>query len=238
MQPPRADWKPHAAAPNVHERVAELVQVHLAPPAGAHVCDVPCGAGAMSVRLAALGAIVTGVDIAPVEPFLFDRAARRLHDCNAGMPFADATFDAIVSVEGIEHLENPTQFLRECRRVLRPGGLLFLTTPNVDSFRSRKYVFARGYHRFFGPDTELAKDSGHLHPIDMMFVRGAMARVGLELVETAVNRLAGRSWLTELARGPLQKGLPSYLRGEIPFYGDVAIYVMRRPARAGSADPT
>jgi SAM-dependent methyltransferase len=227
---PKADWKPHAAAPNTHQRVLELVRAHLADRPGARVCDVPCGAGALSAQLASAGLDVMPVDIAAVEPFQFDPSRRRLHDCNRGLPFADAELDAVVSVEGIEHLESPTGFLRECARVLRPGGLLFLTTPNVDSLRSRKYVIGRGYHRFFGPDGDYAKDAGHIHPIDMMFVRNAIRPLGLVWVEGAVNRLSGKTWYSELLRPMLQRKLPAALRGEVPFYGDVMIYVLRRAA--------
>ncbi len=224
----KADWKPHAAAPNTHQRVLELVRTYLKDKPGARLCDLPCGAGALSAQLAAGGLDVIAVDIAAVEPFKFERERRRLHDCNRGLPFADAELDAVVSVEGIEHLENPTGFLRECARVLRPGGLLFLTTPNVDSLRSRKYVIGRGYHRFFGPEGENARDAGHVHPIDMMFVRYAIKALGLTWVAAAVNRISGKTWYSELVRPLLQRKLPVWMRGEVPFYGDVLIYVLRR----------
>jgi SAM-dependent methyltransferase len=208
--------------------VLELARTYLGHTPDARVCDVPCGAGSLSAQLAAVGLDVIAVDIAAVEPFRYERDRRRLYDCNRGLPFADAELDAVVSVEGIEHLESPTGFLRECARVLRPGGLLFLTTPNVDSLRSRKYVLGRGYHRFFGPEGEYSKDAGHVHPIDMMFVRYAIKALGLTWVAAAVNRISGKTWYSELVRPLLQRKLPVWMRGEVPFYGDVLIYVLRR----------
>ena len=47
-------WPEHAAAPNTHNRVLELVRQHLGELNGKKVCDLPCGAGAFSARLAQL----------------------------------------------------------------------------------------------------------------------------------------------------------------------------------------
>lgn len=47
------------------------------------------------------------------------------------MPFKDKTFDSITAGDVIEHLENPAQFLRECKRVLKNDGTLIISTPNA-----------------------------------------------------------------------------------------------------------
>jgi len=49
------------------------------------------------------------------------------------LPYADAVFDLVVSMDVIEHVPEPLPWLREVLRVLRPGGLLFMTTPNYAS---------------------------------------------------------------------------------------------------------
>lgn len=51
----------------------------------------------------------------------------------APLPYATGTFDLVVSMDVIEHLPNPRPWLDELVRVLRPGGHLFLTTPNYGS---------------------------------------------------------------------------------------------------------
>lgn len=221
------EWGEVAAAPNTHNKALELALKHL--PIPARVLDLPCGAGAFSRRLLELGYDVSAADIAHVEPFKIDIGRRILTDFNQPLPYADMSFDGIVSIEGIEHLENPTGFLRELKRVTVPGGKILLTTPNPDSFRSRRYVLTRGYHRYFRPVSNTVKDSGHLLPVDMAFVYGACERVGLSIIETATNRLNGKSVLTELIRPFMQRQLPAYMRGEVPFYGDVALYVLERP---------
>lgn len=231
------EWPEQSAAPQTHERVLELLGRHFRSLQGLRIADVPCGAGAVSRKLASLGAAVVPIDIARIEPFLAAPEALVLADANERLPFDDEAFHAVVTIEGIEHLENPSRFLRECARVLKPGGRLFLTTPNVDSLRSRRYALLYGFHRYFGPATDTDKDSGHIHPIDMIFMHGAAKRAGLTILETAVNRVEKKGWLTELLRPRLTRYLPAYMRGEIPFYGDCIIYVMARRS-LGSPDPT
>jgi ubiquinone/menaquinone biosynthesis C-methylase UbiE len=54
------------------------------------------------------------------------------HVAQDGFPFADAQFDYVVSIDVLEHLEDDQPFLRELRRVLRPGGRAVVTVPNGD----------------------------------------------------------------------------------------------------------
>ena len=56
---------------------------------------------------------------------------------DAGLPYADATFDLAVSMDVIEHLQEPRRWLAEIFRVVRPGGAVFLTTPNYGSWSLR-----------------------------------------------------------------------------------------------------
>ncbi|TSD03038.1 MAG: type 11 methyltransferase [Parcubacteria group bacterium Athens0714_26] len=53
------------------------------------------------------------------------------HDLNQVLPFEENSFDVAVSLANLEHLENPTKNINEIFRVLRPGGLLLLTTPTI-----------------------------------------------------------------------------------------------------------
>ncbi|MBU5689722.1 MAG: methyltransferase domain-containing protein [Candidatus Aenigmatarchaeota archaeon] len=56
-----------------------------------------------------------------------------IHDLNERFPFEDNYADTIIAGEIIEHLLNPFEFLKECNRVLKKGGVLVLTTPNMTS---------------------------------------------------------------------------------------------------------
>ncbi len=123
-------------------------------PPGARVLDAPSGEGALAAALSAAGFEVHAADLEPPA----GRAPgvrQALADLNRPLPWPDAFFDAVFSIEGIEHLENRFAFLREVQRVLRPGGVLVLTTPNIVSLRSRVRFFASGfYHRDSRPLNE------------------------------------------------------------------------------------
>jgi SAM-dependent methyltransferase len=57
-----------------------------------------------------------------------------MHGNLAELPLADASVDVVVNFQVIEHLWDQTQFVRECARVLRPSGLLMVSTPNRITF--------------------------------------------------------------------------------------------------------
>lgn len=125
-----------------HDAIFRVLCESAAP--AARVLDIPTGSGAFTKRLRAAGYEVAASDIVShpaLPPDLFHQA-----DMNEPLPFADASFDAVVSIEGIEHIQRPFDFIRECRRVLRPGGVLVLSTPNVSALRSRWRWFLTGFH--------------------------------------------------------------------------------------------
>lgn len=112
--------------------------------AGRRVLDVACGEGYGSALLARYAAQVTGVDVAAAaighararygaQPNL----AFREGDC-AALPFADASFDVVVSFETVEHVAAQQEFVAEARRVLAPGGLFVLSCPNKVEYSDKR----------------------------------------------------------------------------------------------------
>ena len=105
--------------------------------AGSRVLDVGCGTGELVRALAAAGLQVTGCDISPQ---MLLRAARDRGRC-AGwvqlepawrrLPFASAAFDVLVAASVLEYACEPAVVLRECARVLRPGGVVLYTVPDL-----------------------------------------------------------------------------------------------------------
>jgi 2-polyprenyl-3-methyl-5-hydroxy-6-metoxy-1,4-benzoquinol methylase len=130
-------------------------------PAHARVLDAPCGApAALTLALKAKDLSVVGADMdETAAPILGEAFARA--NLNATLPWTDGSFDLAISTEGIEHLENHFAFFREVWRVLRPNGILILTTPNVTALRSRVRFFGSG---FFGRDARPLNESTR-HPL-------------------------------------------------------------------------
>jgi SAM-dependent methyltransferase len=130
-------------------------------PPGARVLDAPCGgAAALTLALIEKGFQAIGADVDPEAEALLGNAFSNV-DLNAALPWPEHSFDAVFSTEGIEHLENHFSFLREMCRVLKPGGTLVLTTPNITALRSRVRFFGSG---FFGRDTRPLNESSR-HPL-------------------------------------------------------------------------
>jgi SAM-dependent methyltransferase len=118
-------------------------------PQGAKVLDAPCGDGEVSLELAKLGLEVSAVDMVDeLVPAARQALAGRFHiaDISRTLPWPDATFDLIACIEGIEHLEDAFAFLGEMHRLLKPSGILLITTPNVLFLRSRMRFFASGFY--------------------------------------------------------------------------------------------
>jgi 2-polyprenyl-3-methyl-5-hydroxy-6-metoxy-1,4-benzoquinol methylase len=123
--------------------------------AGWNVLEIGCSAGYYSQRIVSRGARVTGIDLNTPLVAEAARVCRQGTFCSAEanrLPFASGKFDAVVMLEVIEHVGDETPVLAEIRRVLKPGGLLFLSTPHAGTFAfldtfNFKMEFMRKYPR-------------------------------------------------------------------------------------------
>jgi SAM-dependent methyltransferase len=158
-----------SAGPKIHDAVVARVRT-LGLPRGAAVLDIPCGAGEVAIQLAKEGYTVhagdLGSELIP-EAAAYVGERFRVVDMNSALPWPDSSFDLVVSVEGVEHLENAFAFFREAYRICRPGGLFLITTPNIASLRSRVRYFGSN---FFTQDPRPLNESAR-HPLHHIGLR-------------------------------------------------------------------
>jgi 2-polyprenyl-3-methyl-5-hydroxy-6-metoxy-1,4-benzoquinol methylase len=192
---------PHTFQPDIYDRILPL----LPRDTRSRILDVGAGQGYLSRRLKDLGYDVEACDFraddfrCPDIPFL-------KADLNAAIPAGDDTYDCVVSVEVIEHIENHFRFIRELVRVTRPGGLIVITTPNTLSLTSRLHYFLYGYTDC----APLPLDPGlehyylqHINPISLPEILFALERFGADLVGLETNRFRRSSWAPFVILYPL-----------------------------------
>ncbi|WP_298625189.1 bifunctional 2-polyprenyl-6-hydroxyphenol methylase/3-demethylubiquinol 3-O-methyltransferase UbiG [uncultured Legionella sp.] len=100
---------------------------------GARVLDVGCGGGILCEALARCGADVTGID---AEADAIKSASEHARQQNLSIhykatpieEFEAERFDIITCMEMLEHVQRPEQVIQHCKRLLKPGGILFLST--------------------------------------------------------------------------------------------------------------
>lgn len=150
--------------------------------AGHRTMDAGCGEGYGAEILAGRASSVLGVDL---EPAIVGRATERYPSARfetanlVSMHYDDDSFGAIVSLQVIEHLHTPHEFLAECKRVLEPGGVLIVSTPNRLTFSPDG--LRNPFHAFeFAPDELRAAIA---RPFGQIELHGVFHGLGLRALE-------------------------------------------------------
>jgi len=204
----------------LHEFTANVVARYATP--GARLADLGAGPGAMSERLQNRSYDVVAADrsreiYSGQYPFI----ALDLNHPEFAVQFGTSSFDLVLAVEVIEHLENPISFLRNVARLLKPQAAAVITTPNVDSLPARLKFLLTGKIRMMDEHS----DPTHISPIFFdLFHRQFLPLAGLRIIEHLTFPANGYQLTRRPLRAPL--GLLARALPGISLRGDHHVFVL------------
>jgi SAM-dependent methyltransferase len=191
------------------------------PPKG-RILDVPAGHGAFAQELLKLG--YDDIDCLDInaDAFQLKSPAVRFqaHDVVNPLPFPDNHFDYVFSIEGIEHFVNPWTFTLELCRVLKPGGRLLISTPNIFSVDARiKFLLSGYFPRFrplmLQPDKVMVQpiDDAHISPIYFWQLNFFLLQGNVAIQNVATNALVKKpQWIKRVFENMLAEIIRSNIR--------------------------
>lgn len=175
------------------------------PDKGGTLLDIGCGNGSFMARAKMCGWEVVGLEPDSEAAAVASDTGLTVHE--AGVEYYNGQgklFDVIMLSHVLEHVHEPVELLAACHRLLRPGGLLYLETPNINSF---------GYDRF-GMNWRGLEPPRHLVLFNRKSVSAAMRRVGFSSIKsislTGVNR---NMYVKSYA---MEQGLSPYVPPTLP----------------------
>ncbi|MDD7813808.1 class I SAM-dependent methyltransferase [Mycobacterium sp. CSUR Q5927] len=191
----------------------EVVYEQLAPRcAGLDVLEAGCGEGYGADLIARAARRVIGLDYDDAAVAHVRASYPRVEAIQgnlAALPLPDAAVDVVVNFQVIEHLWDQAQFIAECARVLRPGGLLMVSTPNRITFSPGRDTPINPFHTRelnAAELTELLVDGGFVMEAMLGVFHGPAlremdARHGGSIIDAQIERaLADAPWPQQLTR--------------------------------------
>ena len=157
---------------------ADFAVMYLPALPGGRLLDVGAGNGAFLQRMDALGWRVEGVDTDPAVAHRARELGLSIHlGTLESRGYPDGVFDAVTMSHLIEHVHEPAPLLRECHRILRPGGRLVVVTPNGDSWG----------HRRFTSDWRGLEPPRHIHVFTPQALQRLLKSAGFGKVEVSTT---------------------------------------------------
>lgn len=170
------------ASKGTHEKVLEL----LGDIKNKKILDCGAGRGTLTKELIERKGDIYAVDIDP-KRFNLNIPFKKA-DFNDKIPFKKSYFDKVVSIEVIEHLEKSSNFIQELNRILKSGGELIITTPNIHNIKSKIQFFFKSEFHWFQEKEFGRKGSGHIHPFYWKELVFLLERYGFTINEITSNR--------------------------------------------------
>jgi SAM-dependent methyltransferase len=188
--------------PGLHSTVMEILK---SLPRG-RVLDCPAGEGALAEQLVAEGFDVRCCDLY-AELFRLDGVEIKAGDLSGTLPYSAGAFDYITSLDGLEHIDSPPQAFREYKRLLKPGGHLIISVPNIMNVEERMKWLLFGYTSHFKPlsiesKAKIDYDTGgkneiivHANPIGYNELRYYLEKNGFAIQGVYRDRVKANQWL-------------------------------------------
>jgi len=145
-----------------HNHLDEYIRKNVAKLSpGAKILDAGCGINAWPTKLMRKKYTIEGIDGEKDAVYFCVKhySGKYVHGDLYKMPYEDSSFDAVTMREVIEHFIKPEVSVKEVFRILKPGGLIILTTPNYNSFLLK--LIEHTYNRFFGGSCKPYRDDVH-----------------------------------------------------------------------------
>lgn len=173
----------------LHEQLEDVVKSILGP--GSSILDFGAGEGALSQRLKDCGYNICSVDIDETN-FKADTNFEKLDfnnpaEVNIFLKKNRLKYDLVLGIEVIEHVENPWEYIKNLKSLVKKGGHIVISTPNITSWYSRwRFLLHGKFHQF----DQIDELYGHINPISENELRLICNRTGL-----IVERIIPGGWL-------------------------------------------
>jgi ubiquinone/menaquinone biosynthesis C-methylase UbiE len=198
---------------STNDKVLELVVPLIKP--GSRVADIGAGEGFFSQLLGEhvrtrLGLeprdVITASDIFP-EYFRYPAIKCEKISSDGRLPYADASIDIACSLEVVEHVEDQFAFARELHRILKPGGLAIISTPNVLNVNSRWKNLHSGFAVLFDPlllsSADPVHTSGHINPVSYYYLAYQLRQAGFASTSVEYDRFKTSARFLLVLCGPV-----------------------------------
>lgn len=186
----------------IHDTVLRLLLAEPRASTWRTYLDIGAGRGSLIAKVKSHLQVVSSVcDYTDTLMQLPDQKVDIANLNNDPLPYPDASFDIVTATEVIEHLEDFRRVVREIHRVLKPGGVCILSTPNILNLNSRLRFLSFGFWNLFGPlpvrHSALYSTGGHINPVSWFYVAHALLDAGFPNVTPHIDRVQ-RSSLPKL----------------------------------------
>jgi SAM-dependent methyltransferase len=198
---------------STNDKVLQLVLPLIKP--GIRVADIGAGEGFFSQLLGEqvrtrLGLkpsdVIMACDIFP-EYYRYPAVKCAKISADGRLPYDDGSIDVACTLEVVEHVEDQFAFARELHRILKPGGIAIISTPNVLNLNSRWRYLHSGFTVLFDPlllsSADPVHTSGHIDPVTYYYLAYQLRRAGFRSTSVEYDRFKTSARFLLVLCGPV-----------------------------------